>query len=393
MNEVNIEIKSSSDLSTISVISNIKELKWVRRYKEVGEFSFTAYCSQDDIGIFETGNLVMRSDRDEVMIITSVKISRTEDGYIEIKVSGKDFLFYLAKRIATCDIGESEYATGFIFLDELIEAYVFGNAFNDSIGSTNPSLPTYRQINKQYAVDFDSDGIPEKKVYKPRKYCTVFDAVNNALGVYDIRLAASYDGELSHPRIRLYLIPKTDKTDSLIFSDSLENLKSWRYSQAIDDYANVCVVTGDTTSFESEEFRTTVVSGYGYGPNRLEDLLESSTEKGEMSAANYRTALYTEGLQEIATSTIQFKFDAETDNSIFTYPDDYDLGDVATIETSVISGEGTIIEITEIFDSTGYSVFPTFEISQQFEIITEDENAITTEDGKGLKATGEAYAD
>lgn len=214
---------------------------------------------------------------------------------------------------------------------------------------------------------------------------------------YDYVLSALYDlamqfncgltSTFSNNKIAINFVPFNNRSqwstqNSLYFSDSIGNLSAWNFSQDYSEFKNYALIAGEG---EGASRKKTSV-GVGYGINLYEMFvdardLSTDSDDGTLSNTEYTAMLEERGYNELAEADITYTLTAEASKTIYTYPSDYDVGDVASIETPAFLADGLIAKVTEVFDQTGYSVFPTFRIIALHEnLMTESDDFIITED-------------
>lgn len=222
-----------------------------------------------------------------------------------------------------------------------------------------------------------------KKLTKQISYDYVLSALYDLATQFNCGLTSTF----TNNKIAINFVPFNNRSqwstqNSLYFSDSIGNLSAWSFSQDYSEFKNFALIAGEG---EGASRKKTSV-GIGYGIDLYEMFvdardLSTDSDDGTLSNTEYMAMLAERGYNELAEADITYTLTAEASKTIYTYPTDYDVGDVASIETPAFLADGLIAKVTEVFDQTGYSVFPTFKIITLHEnLMTEADDFIITED-------------
>lgn len=377
----------NTNFETVGIVSDIFSLTWKRRKKALGEFEAVIAFEENMLEFLKTGNIVMRSDRDDLMILTDVEIARTDGNLYSAKIKGIDFMYVLQTRVQTA-IFDFLPDEDYIVFDDLIDGAIKQNFSSQFTTSA-------RAIDQSIVIELDNEEIYNdpnydyEQKYIPERFLTVYEYIMALLIPRNYGMIARYAGRYrDKPLIDFKIVTMHDKTDKLIFSDETQNLDSWAYVRTISDNPTSAVVAGKLLATEYEAERPMVYVGSGSGLARRETYVDGTdidrtwSTGREISAGAYRNMLREAGRSELSKTYVAAEINAETKNVVFSYPDDFDLGDIASIKTLVAEGRATIVEITEIFDDSGHSVFPVFEIEPRYNLITENGKNLVTEDGE-----------
>lgn len=173
-------------------------------------------------------------------------------------------------------------------------------------------------------------------------------------------------------------INNSEGNKRVIFSESLNNLSTAKYSYNDSDYRNVTFVAGEAT----DEGRTTTLVFEGnvekQGFERRELFVDArdlqsevvdAEEETKMSEEEYIEILITRGEEKLAECKKVNSLEAEVRNdadTIFIYGRDYFLGDIVTIikESIGYTANVQVTEITVTQDKNSYTLTPTFGTSQ-----------------------------
>lgn len=396
MKDTVIEIYNT-DMTMAGVLPGFTSLSWTTCFREPGAFELYTTYTDDVRDFLRVNNFLARSDSNRVGQIKKIELSRDADGNRTAHITGKDSLCLLDQRIIYHTIMFSGDIVGFI-----------KQIINDNVISPSSSV---RQIDLFESISGSNIGINVRAqvrwsnvMNKVRELC-----VQAGVGIRSVRGTTGFV---------LEIYPQKDRTSEqstnaqLIFSDGLENLAAWNYSQDYDLYRNFAYVAGeavgksvassstvigerlilDDATYSLGKRTTETVGNNLKGINRYELYVDARNLQSEaddgttISDPEYRDMLQQAGFEALDSTQIAYTFDAETVNGIvYNYPDDFELGDVATIDTGTVKAEAVISAVTEIYDSTGYSVFPTLELlAIRFILATEAWDDIIAENGNEI---------
>ena len=150
----------------------------------------------------------------------------------------------------------------------------------------------------------------------------------------------------------------------VIFSEEYDNLSSSEYIKNNTDYYNTAIVAG-----QGEGYERTIVNVFSDNCTGFKrrtmwvDARNSSKNQsgGELTDNQYRKQLKDQGAAALAEHKQLESFSGEvfTEGS-FQYGTDYFLGDKVAVQNQYgISGNATVVEITEVEDESGYRLVPT----------------------------------
>lgn len=377
------------NLKYLGQVSEFESLTWVSRFQEPGEFELYTWFDTDLFPMMRTNNFIMRNDRDQVYQIKRVELSRDDQGNYIAHLTGKDVLAALKQRIIYNTITHNGDAGAFI--KKIIEQNV-----------TNADQ-SYRNIPIFTSLTVPTVG---KTIKSQVRWDTVQEKVQELLAQFNLGIKA----EKVSGGIGITVYKQKDRTifqtanTPLAFTDYAGNLTAWSFAQDYEEYTNFAYIAGETEDVDisvssnstgitlnlAKTEKKRIVKTIGdrlTGLDRYELYvdardLQSETDSGtQISEDDYAEMLIQRGYETLAEHLITYEMDAEAMPDI-KYPTDYQLGDVATVDTSIVMADARISEVTEIFDSNGYSAFPTFEIlALHFNLATESYVDLTDESG------------
>lgn len=333
----------------VDIIEEPTSAIWSRRYKKPGEFQIYTPATARLLNTIAEDCYITRDDEKTVMLVERVElITNAEDGNF-VKITGRSASGMLDRRIIL------EQTTLYGRVDHAVYKIINENAINPA----NPDrvLPLTMTI-----PDVMAD-----KISAQHTGTGLLVATEEICAAYGLGFRSVYD-DVAHvvPRIELYVgkdrsVGQTANAQ-VIFSPEFENLISSNYAFDMTNYKNVAIVAGEGEG----KARKRAVYGAASGRFRREmyvDARDMSTNDGEISAADYTAQLIARGAEKVSETQATEAFGGAVDMvNTFTLYEDYDVGDIVTVENEYgIRVDTRIAEVTEYWDADGYSTDCTFE--------------------------------
>jgi hypothetical protein len=319
----------NKDYQRIGFIESYSYLSWVRRYSQVGEF--TLKCAPENLPLLSLGNILAKVGDDEGGIMETILVEAVEKE--TITVQGRFLTALLGKRI----IWETEILNGDI-------GSCVGQLLNNQ--AINPLDP-----NRKIPMLGYKETVTGKTVQRQISFENLLEAVASLCGA----LGVGFKGILADGGVLVSLYQ--GRKQPFVFSREFENLLSQNYTDSQRDFANVAKIAGEGEG----PARKIVVLGAGEGLERSEiyvdarDLALSEYDTEE----DYCQALQARGRERLYERRRRASFDAVANtNSNLTYREDFDLGDIVTVKSSLlgISQRLRITEIVETYDENGLHI-------------------------------------
>ena len=348
------------NLNKIGLIDNAESVIWTNRYFECGDFEIYAKATTQILKLCKNGRFLSHSDSNEPMMIEEYKITTDLDGIDYITISGRCATAILARRIV------HEYSwtnTGETYADLKIKDLIEQNV-------TNPEL--YRNLRLIDKMKY-KNLVPttSAKKYPGGTYLgkSVYEAVTDICKYvgYGIKTSIKYATgtttieNTGFLQVTLYegvdRSKKQNKLPAVVFSPSYGNLAESEYGVSWTNYANAgtAYTTSGTNKGVLEVFNTVT------GLDRYETSVDVSdavnlTETYEL----YMSMIHARVNEKMANLRQNVAFDGKVVFSeSFKYKDDYNLGDIVTMENDYGASETLrIVEVIESLDSNGYIITP-----------------------------------
>lgn len=349
----------NNQLDKIAHISAYTSLIWVRRYNEAGEFELYVSAQSMDIRIFEEDQFLIRSDDSTVMVIEKIQLPEDVEKGDYIIVSGRSAESLLYRRINMTRFTVGEYASLYDAIYPLLDINILSNAGADrQIPILACAKPSVRDSDPIY-VTGDRFGA---NLYEYTR-----DTCKNTQSGFDVQLVDKkliigfYKGidrsisQLDNPHV--------------VFSPDFGNLLTSEYYLDRSSEKNIAYVAGEGEG----SARKTAVIGAGTGLKRKElyvdarDLSSSqevNDQTVQMPAEDYLKLLENRGIEKLAECPLIETFDFTIDISrTYKYRIDFNVGDIVTGKNKYgISSNARIVEMSEVFDSSGYKLVPKMEV-------------------------------
>ena len=348
----------NNQLDKIAHISAFTSLIWVRRYNEAGEFELYVSAKSLDIRIFEEDQFLIRSDDSTVMVIEKIQLPEDVEKGDYLIVSGRSAESLLDRRVNMTRFAVGEYASLYDAIYPLLDVNILANAEPDRQIPILACTPYGRETSPIYVT---GDRFGSNLYEYTRDTCK-----GNQSG-FDVRLV---DKKLM---IGFYKGVDRSITQSVnphvVFSPDFGNLLTSEYKLDRSSEKNIAFVAGEGEGAA----RKTVIVGAGTGLKRKElyvdarDLSSSqevNDQTVQMPDDEYQKLLENRGIEKLADRPLIESFDFTIDISrTYRYKIDFNVGDIVTGRNKYgISSNARIIEMSEVFDSSGYKLVPKMEV-------------------------------
>lgn len=380
------------DRNQIAVIDDYKSLIWAKRYSTFGDCELYLRATKEHFSVLQKGYYLERSDDDMVCRIEAIGLETDTENGDYLIVTGYDVRKILNQRIVRDTITFDGTAENFI--RKMITANV-----------TNPSEAA-RKISE---VTLGS----AKGFSDPWEEQVTFDRVFDKIQEVCQTIGWGSRMPLGNDRKFIFnLYQGIDRSygqnvnDFVIFSPEFDNISSSKYLSDSSNIVTVAVVGGAGEGVD----RSIKVVGNASGIDRHEAFIDAKdvsrdidysalTEAypgGTMEVDNvtvyykwnnqriaildhvanptkatlqdvvYLSKLIGKGEETIAENSGSVSFDGDIETLVqFHYKEDFDLGDIVTIQNEYgLGANARIVEVIETFDENGYTVTPTFEYKE-----------------------------
>lgn len=315
----------------VGVVESFEYLRWTRRYSQCGTFELKAIATPDNIVLLTLGNLLWKSDDEEVGIIEHLEMAQSDKE--TITVSGRFATSMLARRI--------------IWGTETLS----GDLSACALQMLNNHLIVPSDTNRRIAgIDFTSPALGVV-VNTQVSYKNLMDTITGLCDASDRGIKTVFDPLTGNLIVALY----TGAVSQAVFSRAYENLTSQIYTQSAMDYANTALIGGEGDGAS----RVLVSIAETAGEARREVFVDAKDLRQEDFGAGYPAALLYRGQNKLTELSMAHSFDAEANpHGNLRYKVDFDLGQIVTVLSRKwgVTLAARITEIEESYDASGQTL-------------------------------------
>lgn len=352
---------TNTRFNRVGIIEDFESLIWINKYHDVGNFELYIPASTELFALLTSGEIhyITRADKpDNAMKVEKVELSTGDENGDHITITG---------RSAECILAQRVFLSSVLYQQTTIQNAVLSAVYDNFIYSKSESYEFRIIPIMSYDPNLDTPQYIKPVAYANNQYNTetILDAV------VDMCEYAHYGFKVtfSPAALTFYIYVGVDRTINqsankrVIFSPEYNNLANTTYSYDITSYFNLCQALGDGSG--AAQYKTwtkpTGLGGMALIEKSVASGISKSVEGGEMTDAQYMILLQRFATKERNKADITRKFDADILNfNAYTYGVDYNLGDkVTAINEYGISGSARVTEISEVFDESGYKIYPT----------------------------------
>lgn len=335
----------STDLMRKGVIDVYRSLIWTRKYKEAGTVELHAALTERNLELLQEENILTMTGTVESAIIEGVSV---DDFSNEITATGHMLSFALSRRGIKTVVNVSNEG-----YEDVMHKLVDIAAINNDNPLPSLALGEKKGLGEQITLQ-----VSYKELYT---YLTKLSACSN-LG-FRIR------GDFKEKKYYFEVYEGKDHSKNqrgnkrVIFSEIYRNLNKATYTTNSQNYKTHAVVFGDGEGVNRTILEATIEPD-AVGWQRREVMVDArDISRDNLTDEQYLEALMQRGKEKLAEYGIVECLEAVTlPNMNFTYKEDYDLGDIVTVNKKAwgITMDKRITEIQEIYENGGLSIVPSF---------------------------------
>lgn len=359
-----------TSLESAEPINGYDSAMWIERYREPGEFQFTAPLASGLRDVLPLDTIISHVDSSDLMFVESHEITETDNEDPIISITGRSFDAFLEQRVVSLhrnwETNPNEVPNYVLPFDyswnqarDLINKIIYTDTYfrpeeaipnmiaeTDISGSVTPAAPAERVINRGYLSE------------RVRELLAIDD-----LGLRMVR-RNPFGIEPGDPTNSLFLIHNgKDRRESVIFSSKKGEIEAADYLWTNKTLKNAALMTGRW--YETEvNAGSTVAEGYLRRETYIEaqdiDQRYETTPSGPIKA-EILGHFQTRG-QMLLASKRQFMITRAdiSKRTKYQYRQNYGIGDIVTVQSNY--GDVMfmrVVEFTEIEDDEGETGHPT----------------------------------
>jgi len=315
----------------IGVVESFEYLRWTRRYSQCGAFELKAIATPDNIALLVLGNLLWKSDDEEIGIIEHLEMSHADKE--TITVSGRFATSFLARRI--------------IWGTETLS----GDLSACALQLINNHLIAPSDTNRQIAGVAFTSPVLGVTVNTQVSYKNLMSTVTGLCESSDRGIKTVFDPSTGYLTVTLYI----GAVLQAVFSREYENLTAQIYTLSAMDYANTALIGGEGEGAS----RVLISIAETAGEARREVFVDAKDLRQEDFGAGYPAALLYRGQNKLSELSMAHSFDAEINpHGNLRYRVDFDLGQTVTVLSKKwgVTLAARITEIEESYDASGQTL-------------------------------------
>ena len=365
-----VEIRAAESREIIGIIDTAKSIIWRSCFYDTGDFEIYIPCTPETINLLVAGNYVTRPNDKNVGIIEAVDVTFNNDDGRMIIATGRMSKSILDRRIIYKISGNSVSPT---ILSGNVEtaarSVVNANAINcefDAARNIDALVLGAHSGSTKTIVDADGNAAQKQVTYN-----NLLSWIDDFLHEYEIGAFVGLNDSLKL-EFKCFegvdrSVDNTDGNDPVIFSQDFDNLLSSDYKYNEANYKNMALIGGEGEG--TARFVSSLIPDLT-GIERREVFVNASTssktyndDQGHeqtLSDSEYNMQLKSIGAQNLAGAQIEQSFDGtiNINNGVYKYKENFDLGDIVTVQDNAIGLyiNTRIIEIIETQDENGYNI-------------------------------------
>ncbi len=333
------------NLQRKGVIDVYRSLIWTRKYKEAGTVELHAAFNSRNLKLLQNGNIVTMTGSVESALIEGMAV---DDFSNEITATGHMLSAGLARR---------GIKTVVVVKEEDYEA-VMRHLVDIAAINTDDPLPRLMLgqaagLGKKVTLQ-----VSYKDLYT---YLCKLSACSN-LG---FRVRADYKNKVMYFEVYEGKDHSENQRGNkrVIFSEVYKNINKATFTINEQNYKTHAIVFGEGEG-TARTMMVATIDPTATGWERREVIVDArDISRDGLTTAQYQSALIQRGNEKLAEYGIVECLEAVTlPNVNFTYKEDYDLGDIVTVNKKAwgIRMDKRITEVQEIYENGGFSIVPTF---------------------------------
>ncbi|MCA9367070.1 hypothetical protein KC887_02255 [Candidatus Kaiserbacteria bacterium] len=350
-----------------SPVEGWDSVRWVERYQEPGEFKIVAPLGSGLHNELPKGSFISHVATPEIMVVENHEIEEDLETSPMITISGRSLDVILDDRVIGCDQDWSSHdgvkIPYYIYPDDTRDQ--IADMINDHIRVTmayaGQLLPNVRAASIPKAANH----VPDISEERFPKRGSLLERVKDLLQVDDLGIKVQRRGWLKpgNPQWDItffYIHSGQDLSDRVIFSWEHGDISRANYLFSQKKRKNAALVSSTYVEAAVEPVETGIDRKWMHvDASDVDSDLDGSPDAGQI--ATIKAILISRGQEALQAQEDVDIFDATlSDLSQYTYREDYNIGDVVSVEGSFGDRERRrVIEHVEVVDEDGSTSMPT----------------------------------
>lgn len=344
----------------VEVIDGFSSLIWIRRYQSLGECELYLGASLRYMELFTRQNLFLTREGNlkSAMKVVSVELKTSAESGDYLTVRGQSAECLLKQRFIW-----GQYNIKNSTPSAAVEQLITENLIEPTRPAGDDPISVDRRSFRKMSFVTKKSTVTTQTVFNAQFYFN--NLLETVLGICtenEIGIRFDFTGSA----FECVIYEGQDLTGTAVFSPAFDNIAETEYSEDYSDFSTMAAVygEGDGTSKVVRNVDPDPLSFQGI--NRYEIAIDASgvsrtTESGEMDLAEYYSCLEQQGRMQLGRHKVKRAFSGTVISTTQYRPGtDYDLGDKVAVQNEYgITGTARVNEISEVYDSNGYQIYPT----------------------------------
>lgn len=315
----------NKDIELKGIIDTFIFFRWVRKYRDCGEFELHCPLDENTNKLFQMGDIISKKNDSEAGYVETIEKQLGQSGQEKIIIKGKFLIGYFGRRInwgRICFEGKTE---------SLIRKIVKDNVINpENIDRKIPNL-----------ILGELKGFEEIIKYQ-NSFGNILEQIKNIINASNLGCRNILD--VCQKKIIFDIYKGVDRsinnniTAPCIFSRDFENLDQQNLFCSSNKYANTCLIAG--AGEENNRILTSIENNTGLDRYEIyvdaRDITnekQNSSTKEEIPLEQYKDFLLQRGTEKLEKCQLVTSFQGKisTYAAKNAYKKDFDLGDIISL--------------------------------------------------------------
>lgn len=353
------------------LINGLKSKMWIERYRDAGEFEFTADVETMAHRMLPIGSLISHTESSEVMIVENHEISEDPESPTEVTISGRSFETFFDNRVVgsnkpwpNTDSVEKEYVLPPAYTWNQIVALIRNHIYESRVVDPKDAIPN---VVVMTTVTGTLGEFEERIVKRGSLYTRLVELLNeDNLGIKTFRPGVRSPLGMENRNQAVVIYRGEDLSEQVIFTHQTGEIDKADYLWSNKSLKNCALVTGRWLEtvvkgpMSQYERRWMPVDG-----SDIDNIFSAPPTGADRTAAlaamRARGRVALAGQKQIAFIKAEVAKNSMTHN----YREHYDVGDIVTVDVPYSeTAKMRVSEYVEIEDEDGQNGYPTLSVME-----------------------------